>query len=130
MKLVHVAVSLALTGIRWSSRVAVVLIVGSVVVAKIGGFTIAEPGGGRPGPEAEVRLADGTVSVLFFRLVRRGGPIPRLEPWSLSGAPSGVSRGLVTRHPSAGSTGCWSVCSRPPPWSRASLFRAWPGGHW
>src|SRR3954471_18093658 len=51
---------------------------GSVVVVRIGRSTITEPGGGRLGPEAGVRLADGMVSLSFFRPVRRGPPIPRL----------------------------------------------------
>src|SRR5882757_1951371 len=130
MKLVHAAASLALTGIGWSSSVAVgwgVLIMGSVVVLRIGRSTVTEPGGGHIGPEAGVRLADGMVCLSFFRRVRRGAPIPRLEPWSLSGALSGMSRGLLTPHPSVVSTGCWWACSQPPPWSRASLRRAWPG---
>lgn len=49
---------------------------GSVVVARIGMSTIAEPGGGHIGPEAGVRLADGMVSLSFFRRVppRRADP--------------------------------------------------------
>jgi hypothetical protein len=65
MKLVQAAASLALTGIGWSSSVVVVgwgvLIMGSVVVMRIGRSTIAELGGGHIGPEAGVRLADGMV---------------------------------------------------------------------
>ncbi|WP_369371714.1 hypothetical protein AB1046_23630 [Promicromonospora sp. Populi] len=57
MKLVHAAASLSLTGIGWSSSVVMdclVLIVGSVVVVRIGASTIAEPGGGQIRPEAAV----------------------------------------------------------------------------
>src|SRR6478735_8516333 len=80
MKLVHAAASLARTGIGWSSSVAVVVggrvvIVGSVVVVRIGRSTIAVPGGGRLGSEAGARPADRR-GLSVFRPVRRGAPVP------------------------------------------------------
>jgi hypothetical protein len=88
IKLVQAAVSLACTGMRRFSSVVVVgwrvLIMGSVVVVRIGKSTIAEPGGGHIGPEAGVRLADGMVSLSCFRLIRRCRAVPTvptLDRW-------------------------------------------------
>jgi hypothetical protein len=51
---------------------------GSVVVAGIGGSTIAEPGGGHHGIEAGPASAVGRSGVSFFRSVPDASAVPRL----------------------------------------------------
>ncbi|GLW89916.1 hypothetical protein Aglo03_07320 [Actinokineospora globicatena] len=79
MMLVHAAAILAFTGIRGSSSVDCgVLIVGSVVVVKIGRPTISKPGGGHIVVEAGPISAVGRGGVSFFRSVPGASAVPRL----------------------------------------------------